>query len=352
MPDWVLGLALLWSMLLIVDDIQHGNTNGFVLGAIVFHLWLYRRGRDLAAGASLALAICLKMTPALFLLYWLYQRNWKLLAGAVIGLCLFGVIVPAAAVGPARYATLTRTWCDNMIRPGLVEGGWYPEHINQSLSGVAGRYFLAGRNGDIYWGPDDDPHYQTTRHGWITLAALPEGAVRWIVRAGRLAIVALMLWSIGWRRLACDDGRRALHYAMVLLAMMLLNQRTWNHHAAVLLPAGVAIWQAIGYGRFGRGLRATALGLVVAGGLASWLLRSDLIEALARAAGQTQAAAETCADTVKAYGPMFYYFLLLFVAAAILAAALKRAREPYAETRQKLGVGHESQAMGPGRGGA
>lgn len=348
--DWVLLLALAWTILPIVGDIQHGNTNVFALGAVVLHLWLYRRGRDTLAGAPLAVAICLKMTPALFLLYWLYQRNWRLLAGAAGWLGMFGVAIPAAAVGPARYAELTGTWYRHMIRPGLVGGSWYPVHLNQSLSGVVSRYFQDGRNGDIYWGPDDHPHYDefaermarkpdAPKDRWITLVPRGERAARWLLRAGQVAVVALMAWAIGWRRLPRDDGRRALHYALVLLGMMLLNQRTWTHHAAVLLPAGVAVWQAVAFGRFSRRRRAWALALVLAAGPCIWLLRGELFAGIARVLGRSDLAAERWANVAKACGPTFLYFALLFAAAVLLAAALRRAADPYAPERQKLRPG-------------
>ena len=334
--DWVVLLGLLWAFSLAIADILHGNTNVFVLAGIVFHLWLYRRGHDGLAGLPLAAAICLKMTPALFLLYWVYQRNWRLLAGTVLALVAFNVAVPAAAVGPSRGIDLTATWYRNMIRPGLVEGSWYPQHINQSLSGIVSRYFLSGQNGDIHWGPDDDPYYGTSRHGWITLVALPETAARWILRAGQAAIVALMAWGIGWRKLPRDDGRRALHYALVLLGMMLLNQRTWTHHAAVLLPAGVAVWQAVAFGRVSRRVRAWTLGCVLAAGGCVWLGRGESFQALGRLVGQTEAQSEAFADAAKAFGPTFYYFALMFAAAVILAAALRRGEDPYADRRQNL----------------
>lgn len=334
--DWVVLLGVLWALPLVITDIQHGNTNVFVLASITFHLWLYRHGRDWLAGLPLAAAICLKMTPALFLLYWLYQRNWKLLAGTVVALAVFGVVIPAAAVGPRRFATLTDTWYRNMIRPGLVKGSWYPEHINQSLSGVLSRYFLDGRNGDIYWGPDDDPHYRGRQHGWITLAALPEGAVRWVLRICQAAIVALMAWAVGWRKLPRDDGRRALHYGLVLLGMMLLNQRTWNHHAAVLLPAGLAIWQAVAFGRVSRRRRALTLGLAIVAGCCVWLARGELFIALARLAGEPTTESEMFADVVKAFGPTFFYFSLLFAATVVLATGLRRAEDPYSRQRQRL----------------
>ena len=334
--DWVVLLGLLWTLPLVMADVSHGNTNVFALAAIVLHLWLYRRGHDVLAGGPLALAILLKMTPALFLPYWLYQRNGKLLAGAAAGLIAFGVLVPAAAVGPGHYADLTATWYRNIVRKPAIEGSWYPEHINQSLSGVLSRYFLAGPNGDIYWGPDDDPHYQTTEHGWITLFDLGDRTARWLLRGVQAAILLLGAWAIGWRKLPRDDGRRALHYALVLLAMMLLNQRTWNHHAAVLLPAGVALWQAIAFGRVSRAARVWAFACALGAGLCVWLARGDFFKGLARLAGQNKAQANAFADLAKAVGPTFYYLAALFAAGVVLALSLRRAEDPYALQRQKL----------------
>ena len=56
MADWVVALGMAFGGLLLISDLQHGNINVLVLGAIVLHAWLYRRGRDVWAGASLALA--------------------------------------------------------------------------------------------------------------------------------------------------------------------------------------------------------------------------------------------------------------------------------------------------------
>jgi len=335
-PDWVVLLGLVWGLPMIVADIQHGNTNDFVLAGVMCHLWLFRRGRVWLSGLPLAAAICLKMTPAMFLLYWLYQRSWKVLAGAVVWLVALSVVAPAAAVGPGRYATLVSTWGRNLIGPGLLKGSWYPEHINQSLSGVVSRYFLEGRDGDVYWGPDDDPYYQTAEHGWITLVPLSPAAAKWVLRAGQLLIVALMAWVIGWRPLARDDGRRALHYGLIVLGMMLLNQRTWNHHAAVVLPAGLAVWQALAFGRIARRARVAAFVLTVAAGVFGLLARGELFEAIARAIGHDRAGAERWADLAKAAGPMFYFFALMLAASGILAVALRRADEPYALRRQRL----------------
>ena len=337
-PDWVLALGLVWSLAMIIDDMLHGNTNVLVLAAIVFHLWAYRRGRDYWSGVILALAICLKMTPAIFLLYWGYQRNWKLLAGVTVGLVIMAVVIPAVALGPAHYADLTGTWLENLIIPGLVKGEWYPIHINQSISGVFGRYFLPENHpgGNIFWNPDDNPYETQEKFAWITLAGMSPFAVKLLVRTAQLAVLALAGWAIGWRKLPRNDGRRLLHYGLVVTAMLLLNQRTWGHHAVVMLIATVAIWEGIAFGRIPRAVRFCTLVLALLSGVILWTSRSGSVEFIARIFGSSKDHAATLSDVIKAYGPMFYHLLMLLGVSALLSVALRKSDPPYADERQKL----------------
>ncbi len=347
--DWVLALGFAWAYLSILADIQHGNTNIFVLFLIVLHLWLYRRGWDIPAGAALALAICLKMTPALFVLYWLYQRNWRLvLATAVGGLICVGAI-PLFALGADRFAVLTGSWMQNLILANTVDGAWYPIHINQSLSGVVSRLFLDGAGGDAFYNPDDYAVYGTQpMSGHVTLVALSPATVKWLLRLGQIVIVGAIGWGIGWRKLDRTDGRRLLHYGLIALGMMLLNQRTWNHHAAVLLLATVGIWQAIAFGLLQRTKRACCLWLMIGAGLITWLTASDLFKAYAKLIGDDDAfgkftlgtkgltLGELWSDLADAYGPQFWTFVILLITSVILARALRQGPNPYALSRQKL----------------
>jgi len=348
-PDWVLALGLLWSYSAILADFQHGNTNIFVLLLVVTHLWAYRRGSDIGAGAALAAAVCLKMTPAIFVLYWLYQRNGRLISATVAALVVFAVIVPAATVGVDRYAELTGTWLDKLILPGLFKGAWYPIHINQSLSGLMSRLFLAGPEGDAFYNPDDYVQYGThPMSGHITAVALSPIAVKWLVRAGQVLIVAAIAWGIGWRKLPRTDGRRMLHYGLVAMGMLLLNQRTWHHHATVMLLASVAVWQAIAYGLMRRTVRACCLWATIGVGVITWITASDAFKLYARLTGDADAYGnftigrktlrfgELWADLADAYGPQFWVFLITLIVAVVLARALRRGDSPYADQRQRL----------------
>jgi hypothetical protein len=338
--DWVIGLALLWSLQILISDFQHGNTNTFVLFFVTLHLWLFRKGSDVWAGAALAVAICLKMTPALFVLYWLYQREWKLLSLTAIWGFVFVGVVPAAFIGVEQHILLTQTWLNNLIIPGLVKGAWYPIHVNQSLSGVLSRYFQSGPNGDIFWNPDDVPVYDPTKQtGWITLVAMSTEHAKWLIRLCQVAVVGLMAWGIGWVKLKRNDGRRMLHYGLIALGMMILNQRTWMHHATVTLLASIAIWQGIAFGHVTARIRKWAMGLIVAAGLFVWLNASDLYEVVAKIAEYDRDVGEHWADVADAYGPTLVFFLLMFAASVLLSVALRRRDIPYADHRQKINDG-------------
>lgn len=339
MPDWVVALAMGWWVMLAISDIQHANTNVFVFGAIAGHLWLHRRGRDIAAGGVLALAICIKMTPILFILYWLYQRSWKLLIGCLAVGILFAIIIPALAIGPGHYVDLTETWMDNLIFKGLG-GAWYPIHINQSIPGVLSRYLLDGHpGGNIYWDSDGNTYDLQKKFRWIAFASLDPIIVKRIIQAFQAGVVLLMAWAIGLRKLPRDDGRRGLHYAMILTAILLLNQRTWDHHAAILLPGTLAIWYAIAFGRFRRSVRILTLVMMLTAGVLLWGSAGDMLVTIGRAMGQTKADAKEFEDVATAYGLRFYSFGLMFLTGAVLTLAMKRkneTEEPYAKERQKI----------------
>lgn len=337
LPDWVLGLGIAWSLPFIIGDIQHGNTNGFVLAAVVCHLWLYRKGRDWLAGVPLALAICIKMTPALFVLYWLYQRNWKLLGGTVIAGLVLAVGFPTAILGPERFLAFGESWMENLILPGLVEGAWYPIHVNQSISGVFSRLFLDGQFGDIFWNADDDPHYTGLRKpGWITLISLSPATVKMMVRVVQVAVVGLMAWAIGWRKLPRTDGRRTMHYGLVTLGILLLNQRTWSHHSGILLVAATGVWTALAFGRMGKRVRQVALAMVIAAGVLEWANGGAFFKLIAKIGGHSSKVGEHWADYASAYGITFWHYVLMFAASVLLLVSLKGKEDPYAPTRQKV----------------
>jgi len=322
MGEWVVGLAVLLFLPLILGDFQHANTNTFVLAAVVGHLWLYRRGRDAWAGAVLALAICLKMTPVLFGAYWLYQRNWRLLGGMVVALAAAMVLIPLAALGPQRYDLFMGSWLSDLIVPGLIKGAPYPIHVNQSLSGVFSRLLM---HGNLYYNPDDAAVAE--EFAYVNFASIPPTVGRFVLLGIKILLLAVMAWAIGWRKLPRDDGRRGLHYGLVAAAILILNQRTWDHHATILLVAYLPLWYAIAYGRLDRARRVGSVITMAAAGLLVWGTSGSIFP-------------ERMGDVVEAYGPTFGHFLIVFVLCIVLLRALRappgQHAQPYARHRLPL----------------
>ncbi len=67
-----------------------GNVNGFLLAALVL-VWLLR-DRPAIAGGLLAIAIAIKLTPVIVLLWAIAARRWPLVGGTLAGLVVIGVV--------------------------------------------------------------------------------------------------------------------------------------------------------------------------------------------------------------------------------------------------------------------
>lgn len=257
-PNWARVLAVALSLRPIVGDLSHGNVNLVILFLVVAALHLFRRGRDAAGGLVLALAVCCKVTPALFLPYLVWKRAWRALAGALVGLVLFGVAVPAAVLGGGRHAQLLSSWAGQMVTPYVAGGFVTTLHQNQSLPGLVHRLLTESPSFLDY---DDGGPPRPTFHN---VADLDPAAARRVVQGAALAfvLVVVVCCRTPWR--AGGGWRRAGEFAVISLGMLLFSERTWKHHAVTLvLPLAVLCYAlaAVRLTAWARGGVAAALAL-------------------------------------------------------------------------------------------
>jgi hypothetical protein len=109
------GLALLGVAQYYVMALHYGNAQLLVTAMMVLALFLAMRGRDFAPALLLALAITVKITPALFLGYFAVKRRWNLIVIAS-ALTIGFNLAPAIYFGFARNTELIRTWYSRVIR--------------------------------------------------------------------------------------------------------------------------------------------------------------------------------------------------------------------------------------------
>ncbi len=240
-PTGVLIVAALFSIRPIISDIQHGNLNIFMMIWLTLAWTYYLRKADITAGLFLAAAIVTKITPALALVYFLYKKNWKLCAAALVCLAVFVLLVPGLMLGFESNMVLLRTWFDMLVRPFAIDGYATLELPNQSLYGV----ILRLMDNTDFIPIQHMPAEQMMNVGMEEMARPQSRAWRLLRTAISLAVVAVLAWSCRRKHSARTDPIRLLEFSAVLIAMLLLSERTWKHHATTLPLVYLALWYAV-----------------------------------------------------------------------------------------------------------
>lgn len=257
-PAGVLAMALAFSVRALVSDLQHANVNIFVFIWLGLTWWAYVHRRDAWAGIFLSLAIVTKVTPALALVYFAYKRAWRLCLFTAIGLVIFVLIVPGAYIGFAKNVDLLGDWFNMLVRPFAVEG-WAELSIpNQSLWGVVLRVLS---NAGIL-SVEHMSLTQAMQTGQENMARPANTLGRLLRPLISLTVVAMLAWACRRRVADRRDVRLPLEFALILLAMMLLSERTWKHHATTLPIVYLAVWFALTHLPWGATMRGVFVALL------------------------------------------------------------------------------------------
>ncbi|MBA4067677.1 MAG: hypothetical protein C0501_29030 [Isosphaera sp.] len=306
LPDAAKAAAVLVALPALIGDLTHNNVNIFILFLLAGCLELYRRGRGVAAGAVLGLAIACKVTPLLFLPYFVWKRAWRVVAGCLAGMVLWLAVVPGAVLGWDRNAELLTDWYKLMVERPVLKGEVTTEHPNQALPGVVYRLLT---HSPSFVGYDKTPigdiPFAAAFHN---LCDIGRPAAWWVVKgltAGfALAVVLLCRAPRGER---CG-WRFAAECGLIAVGMLLLSERTWKHHAVVLLIPAAALAAAVARGLPGR-VHRFVVGATTA---------AVLLMALPGLFGPR------AADLAMVYGTHTAAFLLLAAAlGAVLACGLR-----------------------------
>jgi hypothetical protein len=202
-------------------------------------LELYRRGRDTSSGVVLGLAIACKVTPLLFLAYFVWKGAWRAVAGCAAGLVLWLAIIPGLAFGWDRNAELLTDWYKLMVERPILKGEVTTEHPNQALPGFVYRLFTHSPSFIEYEKTaEGDVPVPVGYHNLVDIGRPAAWVVVKILTAAfALAVVLLCRAPRGERA----GWRFAAECGLIVLGMLLLSERTWKHHAVVLLIPAAAL---------------------------------------------------------------------------------------------------------------
>jgi hypothetical protein len=298
-PAWAKILAMLLSLRPIMGDLSHGNVNLFILFLVIAALYAFHQGRDLTAGIVLALAMCCKVTPALFVPYLLWKRAWRTLLGIALGLGLFLAVLPSVVLGPERNVRDLKSWFSVMVIPYARDGVVTSKHNNQSLPGLVYRLATESPSFISYEG---EKYVPTQFNNALSLST---ETARWIIKGCMLAfalgVVLVCRTALSERR----GWRLAAEFSVVLLGMLFFSERTWKQHCVTMLLPFAVLSYYLAVVRTSRLIRVyliTTLVLVVA------LMSATSTGLLMRSA----------AKAAQVYGAYVWCFLLLTAALGVL----------------------------------
>lgn len=232
-------LSFLISLKFILAVYEDQAYDLLVLPFTLFGIWALVIKRDLAAGASLAVAAALKVTPLIFLPYLLFKRRF--MAAGVFTVVLLALsflpdIIATPQGGTHGYLV---TWIQEVAAPGLFENA------------AATKY--------AFW--DTANPFNLSLRGMIALAV---DQTQWqdhfmmILRSTQIIFIAavgtLFLLALGWEMIAVEGS-------LLMIAMLMLSPMSGRgHFVQLMLPYAVLV-AAVIRDRQTRWLGITVLGL-------------------------------------------------------------------------------------------
>jgi alpha-1,2-mannosyltransferase len=297
LPSWVQGAVLLMSFRTVLSDLHHGNNNLIILFLVVACLAAWRKGYDVLAGMVLALAISYKVTPALFVLYFAYKRSWRTVGATLLGMGVFLLIVPGVVVGPSFNGECLAAWWRRILSPYLDKGVISQQEINQSMVGVLTRLLTNSRTGTGRY----DVHLD------VNLVSWPPRVVGLLMKGVSVGMVGLLAWLCRTKTDRRDDNRLFGEFALVVLTMLFVSERSWKHHFVTLLLPYTYLTYRVGVSAIRPRVKAALASAMVLSALMMATTSSELGGLFARNQGHKIA---------QGYGMFLWSAVVVYVATA------------------------------------
>ncbi len=141
-----------------------------------------------------------------------------------------------------------------MLSPFLTKGEGSPQEVNQSMVGVLTRLLTDTKTGTGRYDVRLD----------LNLVSWPPAVVKTLIKAVALAMVGLLAFLCRTRTGRRTDPRLFGEFALVVLTMLFISERSWKHHYVTLLLPYTYLVYRVGQPLLGlrvRGALALALAL-------------------------------------------------------------------------------------------
>jgi alpha-1,2-mannosyltransferase len=232
-------------------------------------------------------------------------------------------------MGPRFNWQCLMSWRQNIISP-FVEGDTIPsvQEVNQSMPGVLTRLLTAPK----VKGEHGNGHIDGDLQG-LNLVSMDPEHVALIAKGLALGFVALLAWLCRTRTTRRDDPRFLGEFALVVLTMLFVSERSWKHHyVTILLPYTYLVYQTVA-APVSRRVRLILGGSLIFSALLMASSSSDLSDLIA---------GEGTPEVALYYGMFLWSALVLYLATAW--RVLREGRKPTAWDEPPLPAPHLGRA--------
>jgi glycosyl transferase family 87 len=165
------------------DGLARGQPNPVLLLLMVSFLALYQEGRIASAAFAFALAVSVKLFPAVLVVVPFFRRDFKFIIWAAGWCALFLVGLPVICLGPVATLDLYRTLFSEHLA-GIVSGSMSPERASEVSPGAYSSVGFGAMVGRIAAG---GAFYTSELPGWVSTLQLlfNTGVIAAVVVLGR-----------------------------------------------------------------------------------------------------------------------------------------------------------------------
>jgi len=233
-----------------VWEFRLNQINNFTMLFVVGSFVCWQRGRPWAAGLWAGLAVLLKLTPALLVLWYALKRQYRTAAAAGLTIVLAGPVADVIALGPDLTRDAYRAWLHEAVttgsQAGLVRTQREMDWRNQALGAVLCRW-LHPTNYATHFDNDPRVHVRYGEDAVRTLnaAALPLATVEKVVNAAVVASLLGLLWVARRPASRMSTWQLRCEWAVFLLAMLWLMPVLRRYHLIWITPAVALLWDRI-----------------------------------------------------------------------------------------------------------
>ncbi len=271
-------LAAYWEM-----EFRLNQVNNLTMLLLVASFVLWQRGRPGLSGFWLGLAVLIKLTPGLLVLWFALKRQYRTVAAAGLTIVLAGPAADAVVFGPGAAADHYAGWFQRAVAEGSHRGLILEQREmdwrNQGLGAVLSRW-LHPTNWATHFDNEPRAAHRAEEPAYLNVASLPRGQVALLATVIALGSVAVLVLLARKPSRELTAWQLRFEWSLFVLAMLWLMpvmrqyHMVWATPAMCMLAAGI---HHMGHRGGWTKLAFACIALVIALQVA---LASDLLKAM------------------------------------------------------------------------